>query len=263
MPMTSLSANKILSLKLVRPLVAVLALAALMTSCHSSRIISKGTDSSMLSNKKALVEALKQAEQNNAVKTYLTKNSSAKLSTADNNYTLRVQLYMDYGKQTNLIGKLPFPPIVIGELELTGDFVKVRSKTLNFYKEQKLHYDANLFIQPALLGRVPPFYRIFGKNDFSDFEVFITDDNLYCLSYKDTQIGVQILVTKNFLLSEYTLSDNGNTLHQSNSDFLTVDGLYLPTTINFDLVTPSPKTSGSAVLNLSKIQINGSEKLNF
>ena len=240
-----------------------LTLALALHSCRSSKIVSNGTDQTMLTSKKNLVAALKEAEAQQPFQTYLTKNSSAKLTYAGKSYNLKAQIFLDYAQQTNLVAKLPFPPLVIGELELSEFHVKARSKPLNYNLQQTIPLNANTFLHPALVGRVPQFYKLFGLKDFTQFDIFITEDNLYCLSRKNSDVGVQLLVTKDLKLSEYTISSHGFTLHQSNADFQDADGLTIPTTIALDIQSEGGKADGSAVISIGKVAINGKDKISF
>ena len=226
-------------------------------------MVSNGSDDTMLRAKKELVAALKSQEQKPAPKTYYAKNAAAKVVYAGKSFSLKAQLFMDYLSQTNFAARLPFPPVVIAELEMTDYHLKARSKPMSFDRKMTVPVNVNTFLHPAILGRVPQFYKLFGMKSYEDFDAYITEDNLYCLSHKNAEVGVQLLVDKQYQLKEYTLSAKGYTLHQANADFAPQGDLTIPKTISLDLVSDDGKVSSSAVITLNKVVIDGTDRLSY
>ncbi len=249
-------------MKHLRLLPFLLLIVVIVSSCRSSRIPSEGNNSSMLTSKRALSEALLNEITRNPINTYLSKNAVANVSFNGSSHSVKLNLYFEYSKKTVGIARLAFPPLMVGKLTMDTKNVSVNSSLLNVNKDFTLPFDISTFLHDAIVGRVPAVYNLYGDSDFSAFNMSITSDNLYLISRKSNGLDVKLYINPDLTLHSYTISYLSYIVSHVNNSFDTFDGRHLPNDITLSVVLPGATQPTSTNFQFSKITINGTDKLN-
>lgn len=245
-------------------LTAILAI-LMAVSCRSSKIPSESTNKALLSTKKELTEAIAEAVKNQPVTTYYAKNALAKVEVDGSSNvkvnSVKVNLFFEYGKETVGVARLSFPPVSVGKVKMTGQKVAVNSGVLSINKEFNLPIDANQFLHDALLGRIPNLCRLYGEGDFSSFDMSISKDDRYILHRKKGGMETTIEINSDFNLHSYTISYLQYELTHINKSFDKYDGRVLPNDIEMNVKLPGQSKPVKTEIELSKITIDGKDRL--
>ena len=234
------------------------------TACKSSNKISgESSSKSMMTSKTELSSAISSSLSSNDVKTYYAKKAGASIIFNGSSYSAKTNIYFEKGANTVISAQLPFPPIELGRVAVTDKSAKVKSSMLNVNEEIKLPFDVSRYMHYALIGCVPPFYEIYGDDDFRNFSATINSDDQYLLQRKDNGIQTTILINSDLTLHSYTISYLQYQIKHVNQKFDVVSSHLLPVLISIEALSPGMSVPVKSEFTISNVEVNGTNKLDF
>ncbi len=240
-----------------QPLLSLLLVALLATSCRSNRIPSDYSTSEFSTRKSEVVSLLAQAEDRMPdVKTYEAKNAKTKVDFNGNSANIKANIAFTRGSLTTFTGRIQFPPVSVGKVEINGGKASVKSNILGIDKEMNIPAYFGEAIQCAFLGIVPPVYNLFGEQDFSHFSMRLTSDGKYVLFRSGSSIDIYLYVNAvdfSFSGLHYEAADSNADIIVS--DYQSFDGHSLPTLVEV-VAKQDNGSNGSMSMTISNPKIN-------
>lgn len=236
---------------------ASVAALALLSGCRGGKIPSESKSGVFSTRRGEVVAALSKAETRaDDVRSYAAKNAKARLDMSGKDVGLRANLSFARNSATSVSGRLLFPPISVGHAVLDDGQLRVSSRQFEVDKSIKVPDFANGIVQSALLGQVPPLYRLFGEADYSRFDLALTADDKYVLRRSEGGIEVVIFVNAaDLTLSGVNMSADGSKIALSVGDYAVFGGHCLPSLFRASMVRGGTSKS-SMELSLTDIKIN-------
>lgn len=230
---------------------------ALLSGCRGGRIPSESGNGAYPTRRGEVVAALGDAERrHDDIRAYAAKNAKAQVDMGGRNVGLRANVSFARGAATSVSGRLVFPPISVGRAELDGAELRVWSRQLDVDKAVKMPAYANEVVQCALLGQVPPLYRLFGETDYSRFALMLTADDKYAIRRSEGGIEVVMFVNAaDFTLSGVNMSAEGSELTLSVGEYAVFGGHRLPSLFRVAVAQPKGVRT-SMEMALTDIKIN-------
>ena len=233
-----------------------LLLSFILSGCSSSKVANESSRNDLILRKRTISDALTAASQKPLdFVAYDAKLSQVSISFEGNevNKIKGTIGFVPAGK-TQLSARLSFPPISVGQIELLGNQASVKSTVANIDKKVKLPLAVNDYLQTALVGIIPPFYKLFAEDDFYNFDIYVNAKGQYVL--QRNKGGVYILVTvnpDNYSLNSFTIYYQQYSLSYQATDFETVGNFYVPNKLFCNLRDSNTNKVSSVNLELNKI----------
>lgn len=239
------------SLRLALPLALALALAG----CRGGKIPSESSNAEFSTSKRFVVEQIALAEKRMSPSSYETKNAKARLKANGKDVTVRASISFERGGDTRLGARMIFPPVSVGSVVVTEKGAHLESKILGMNKDVPTPQILNSLFQNALLGIVPPVYRLFGDDDFSQFSIMLTADGKYVISRSAKDMSILIMVNaKDFSLAGLKVLAMGQTVMFDINEYSDFSGIRLPSSLT---VTSSAgkKDTGSLEMTITDLKL--------
>ncbi len=238
-------------------LLSLILIALLATSCGSNRIPSDYSSSEFTTRKSEVVSLLAKAEgRMPEIKTYEVKNAKTKVDFNGNSANIKANIDFTRGSQTTLTGRIQFPPVSVGKVEISGSKASVKSNILGIDKQLNIPSYFGDAIQCAFLGIVPPVYNLFGEQDFSHFSMRLTSDGKYVLFRSGASIEIYLYVNAvDFSFSGLHYEAAGSNADIIVSDYQYFDGHSLPTQVDV-VAKQADGSNGSMSMTISNPKIN-------
>ena len=239
--------------------------ASYLTGCRSSQSIpSDSSNSAIITSRKEVLQRIaSEVAKGIPFDSYFAKNSSMDVTFGSSDYSLRLNLFFENSKETVLSAKLSFPPMLVGSASLSSSSVKAKSKVLGVDFDRNVSINFNKSLQFALAGSIPPVYELFGLSSFDSFGISISSDDKYRLSKSVGSISVIVdVATSDFTLSGFTIKAPQGSVNAAVLSRETFDGYVLPNKLKLDVSFDVSK-SVSAIVDVTKVSINGSERISF
>lgn len=236
---------------------SIIVIALLATSCRSNRIPSDYSSSEFTTRKSEVVFLLAQAEERMPdVKTYEVKNAKTKVDYKGNSANIKANISFTRGALTTFSGRIQFPPVSVGKVEINGDKASLKSNLLGIDKEFTIPSYFGDAIQCAFLGIVPPVYNLFGEQDFSHFSMRLSSDGKYVLYRSDSNMDIYLYVNAiDFSFSGLHYEAAGSNADIIVSDYQSFDGRSLPTQVEV-VAKQADGSNGSMSMTISNPKIN-------
>lgn len=236
---------------------ASVAALALLSGCRGGKIPSESKSGEFSTRRSEVVAALYDAETRvDDVRSYAAKNAKARVDMGGKDVGLRANLSFARDAATSVSGRLLFPPISVGQAVLDKGQLRVSSRQFDVDKAIKVPDFSNEILQSALLGQVPPLYRLFGEVDYSRFDLALTADDKYVLRRREGSIEVVIFVNAaDFTLSGVNMSADGSKISLTVGDYAAFGGHRLPCLFRASM-TRRGMSKNSMELSLTDIKIN-------